>query len=110
MNKETRSELLSALATRTACTICHQEATAMRHHGNYRLDLHHEPVLGQTPLGAQLGHVNDWWYAEDYCSYFIEYTDPDGRSTLTLVRPHGVREDWTVRGDEARAHLERGMG
>ncbi len=82
MNQELRASLLSALATRIACTVCRHEATVERHHGNHRLDAHHAPILGPAPSVGAYGRTIDWWHARDGLSWYAWFQHPDGREEV----------------------------
>jgi hypothetical protein len=96
VNQDQRAALLSALATRVACTVCHHEAGRDRHHGNHRLDMHHAPVLGSVPLSGGYGSTLEWWYARDAVSWYAWFRHPDGREEVLRRWPDGRSEAVTL--------------
>jgi hypothetical protein len=109
VNQDQRASLLSSLATRVACTVCHHEAhDAREHHGNHRLDMHHAPVLGPVPLRGGYGHTIGWWYAREAVSWYAWFQHPDGREEVLRRWPDGGSEAVTL--DAARADSYRLLG
>lgn len=90
--------MLSTLATRVACTICHHEAYRDKHHGNQRMDMHHAPVIGAVPLGAGHGCAIGWWHTRDAVSWYAWFQYPDGHDEVLRRWPDGRSEvvplDW----------------
>lgn len=98
--------MLSALATRVACTVCDHEAAADRHHGNRRLDMHHAPVLGPVPFSGGYGCA-EWWWARDAVSWYAWFRRPDGSEEVVRRWPDGRSEVVTLEQARADAYAER---
>lgn len=96
MNQDQRTSLLSALAMRVACTVCHHEAGVEHHHGNHRLDMHHASILGPVPLSAGYGCAVGWWYARDGVSWYAWFQHPDGAEEVLRRWPDGRSEEVTL--------------